>query len=48
MGYFQVRYDPRVVIYNCKASIRLTTDGLNRAKDPRQSYKAIYARKLRL
>ena len=26
MGYFQVRYDPRVVIYKCKMFIRLATD----------------------
>ena len=26
MGYFQVRYDSRVVIYDCKAFIRLTTE----------------------
>ena len=26
MGYFHVRYDCRVVIYNCRASIRFTTD----------------------
>ena len=25
MVYFQVRYDSRVVIYDCKAFIRLTT-----------------------
>ena len=25
MGYFQVRYDSRVVIYDCRAFIRLTT-----------------------
>ena len=26
MGYFQVRYDSRVVIYNRRAFIRLATD----------------------
>ena len=25
MGYFQVRYDSRVVIYDCRAFIRLAT-----------------------
>ena len=27
MGYFQVRYNSRVVIYDCKMFIRLATDG---------------------
>ena len=27
MGYFQVRYDPRVVIYDRRGFVRLTTDG---------------------
>ena len=27
MGYFQVRYDSRVVIYDRRAFIRLATDG---------------------
>ena len=26
MGYFQVRYDPRVIIYERKMFIRLATD----------------------
>ena len=29
MGYFQVRYDSRVVIYEHKMFIRLATDGWN-------------------
>ena len=27
MGYFQVRYDSRVIIYYCRAVIRLATGG---------------------
>ena len=35
MGYFQVRYVSRVVIYKCKMFIRLATECLN-AKNPKQ------------
>ena len=28
MGYFQVRYDSRVVHYDCRGFIRLATDNL--------------------
>ena len=30
MGYFQVRYNSRVVIYHCRGFIRLATDGGSR------------------
>ena len=36
MGYFQVSYDSRVVIYECKMFIRLATGHLAREREPTQ------------
>ena len=35
MGYFQVRYDSRVIIYDCKMFIRLATGLLVMGRDSR-------------
>ena len=42
MGYFQIRYDSRVIIYDCKAFIRLTPEANTSKVDMSSAHSQIF------